>query len=266
MKDKARGRRLSFQAFLKNEFSHQVVIRVLGRIRTLRSMATSDETALAAEARVKSHARSQRLTGGGTSGNERLTTVTGATLIVLLAVIGLTILRIHSLLSEHLFVGMLLIPPVLLKMSSAGYRFVRYYTGNRRYREEGPPEWPLRVIAPMVVISTLAVFVSGVVLLFVGPSARSTWFPIHKDSFFVWLAFMAVHVIGHLTSMPAALRADYSRYAAYDHEDLSGDVTGRAGRMLALSGALVAGVVLAILVIPEFGPWLNNTGLFHHHH
>jgi hypothetical protein len=66
---------------------------------------------------------------------------------VLLAVIGLTILRIHSLLSVHLFVGMLLVPPVLLKLSSTGYRFVRYYTENARYRGKGAPELALRVIA-----------------------------------------------------------------------------------------------------------------------
>lgn len=221
--------------------------------------------ALAADARVHSRAHSERLTGGGTSGNERLTTVTGATLIVLLAVIGLTILRIHSLLSIHLFVGMLLIPPVLLKMSSTGYRFVRYYTGNPRYREEGPPEWPLRVIAPMVVISTLVVFVSGVVLLFVGPSARATWFPIHKDSFFVWLAFMAVHILGHLPAIPKVLRADYARRRDNYFEQARGHVAGRDGRVLALSSALVLGVVLAILVIPEFGPWIHDSRLFHHH-
>lgn len=206
----------------------------------------------------------ERLTGGGTRGNERLTAATGATLLVLLAVIGLTILRMHGLLSVHLFVGMLLVPPVLLKLSSTGYRFIRYYTGNPRYREHGPPELPLRVIAPMVVLSTLVVFVSGVVLLFVGPSARPTWFPIHKVSFFVWLAFMAVHVLGHLPSMPAALRADYSRSAASADEKLGGDVTGRTGRVLALSGALVAGVVLAIILIPQFGPWLHDSGAFHH--
>jgi hypothetical protein len=210
------------------------------------------------------HAIAERLTGGGTEGNERLTTLTGAALIVLLAVIGLTIVRIGQLLSVHLFVGMLLVPPVLLKLSSTGYRFVRYYAGNPRYREKGPPELALRVIAPMLVLSTLVVFASGVVLLFAGPSARATWFPIHKDSFFVWLAFMAIHVIGHLPSMPAVLRADYSRHAAPGYESLGGDVTGRAGRTIALSGALVAGVVLAILVIPEFGAWLHGMGLFHH--
>jgi hypothetical protein len=207
----------------------------------------------------------ERMTGGGTSGNERLTAATGATLIVLLAVIGLTLLRLHGrLLSVHLFVGMLLVPPVLLKLASTGYRFLRYYTGNPRYREHGPPELPLRVLAPMVVLSTLVVFVSGVVLLFVGPSARSTWFPIHKVSFFVWLAFMGIHVLGHLPSMPAVWRADYSRHAADGYERLGGDVTGRAGRVLTLSGALVAGVVLAIVLIPQFGPWLHDSGVFHH--
>ncbi len=224
-------------------------------------MATSDETALAApDARAYS-VRTERLTGGGTAGNERLTTAAGATLIVLLAAIGVTILRIHGLLSEHLFIGMLLVPPVLLKMSSTGYRFMRYYAADPRYRRKGPPELALRVIAPMVVLSTVVVFASGVALLFAGPSSRETLFPIHKDSFFVWVAFMALHVLGHLPAMPAVLRADYGRSA-----ELSSDVTGRAGRTLALGGALVAGVVLAILVIPQFGPWLHTSGIFHHHH
>ncbi len=228
-------------------------------------MAVSHERT-SAEAVREGSARTgaERLIGGGTSGNERLTSVVGAALIVLLAVIGVTILRIGQLMSVHLFVGMLLIPPVLIKLASTGYRFARYYTGNLRYRAKGPPRWPLRLLAPMVVLSTLVVVVSGVVLLFAGPSARSTWFPIHKDGFFVWVAFMAIHVIGHLPSMPKALRADYGRLANYDYEDLGGDITGRAGRVLALGGALAAGVVLAILVIPEFGPWLHGSGLFHH--
>ena len=42
-------------------------------------------------------------------------------------------------------------------------------------------------------------------------------------------------------------------------------MTGRSGRILALSGALVAGAVLAILVIPEFGAWLHSSDLLHHH-
>jgi hypothetical protein len=237
-------------------------------------MAAGHETRSAVEERTRAahnpaagthsdpaHPLAARLTGGGTTGNERLTTAAGAVLLVLLAALGVTIVRIGGLLWEHLFLGMLLVGPVLLKLSSTGYRFVRYYTANPRYRRKGPPPLALRVLAPLVVASTLVVFASGVALLFIGPSSRGTLFPIHKDSFFVWLGLVALHLVGHLPAMPAVLRADYGR-----SEELSGDVTGRAGRVLALSGALVAGVVLAVLVIPDFGPWLHDTGVFHHHH
>ncbi len=236
-------------------------------------MAAGHETSSAVEERPRAgrrpaasharpaHTRAGRLTGGGTEGNERLTTAAGAALLVLLALLGLTIVRIGGLLPEHLFLGMLLIGPVLLKLSSTSYRFARYYTANPRYRRKGAPPLGLRVLAPLVVLSTLVVFVSGVLLLFIGPSSRATLLPIHKDSFFVWLALMALHVLGHLPAMPDVLRADYGR-----SEELSSDVTGRAGRVLALGGALVAGVVLAVLVIPQFGPWLHDSGLFHHHH
>src|SRR5271156_6514170 len=112
------------------------------------------------------HPALKDLAAGGTAGNERLTAVTGAVLIVLLAVIGVTIISISQLLWVHLFVGMLLIGPVVLKLGSTGYRFVRYYTGNPRYRRVGPPPTLLRVIAPIVVLTTIVVLVSGVALLF----------------------------------------------------------------------------------------------------
>ncbi len=223
-------------------------------------VAGRETTAQAGSQTYRAPSRAERLTGGGTTGNERLTTATGAVLIVLLALIGVTILRIHSLLSVHLFVGMLLIPPVLLKLASTGYRFVRYYTANPCYRRKGPPATALRVVAPMVVLSTVVVLASGVALLFAGPGSRGMLLPVHKVSFFVWLAFTAFHVLGHLPAMPAVLRADYAGSA-----QLSGDVTGRAGRVLALGGALLAGVVLAVVAIPEFGSWLHDSGLFHHH-
>ncbi len=95
------------------------------------------------------------ITGGGTDGNEQLTTVTGAILIVLLAVIGFTIPQLRQFIWLHLFVGMLLIGPVVLKMASTGYRFIRYYTGNAAYRGKGPPELILRLIGPIVVLSTV---------------------------------------------------------------------------------------------------------------
>ena len=203
----------------------------------------------------------ERLTGGGPDGNERLTAAAGVLLLVLFAVLGVTIVRIGQLLWLHLFLGMLLIGPVLLKLASTGYRFARYYTANPAYRRKGPPATPMRLLAPLVVLSTVVVFGSGVALLFAGPSARGTLFPIHKFSFFAWLAFTAVHVLGHLADLPAPLRADYGGAG----EGLAGRQPGRDGRVLSLTGMLVAGLVLAVLVIPEFGPWVNGFHGFHHH-
>ena len=48
------------------------------------------------------------------------------------------------------------------------------------------------MLAPLVVLCTLIVFASGVVLLLVGPSSRGALLPIHKASFFVWLAVTAI--------------------------------------------------------------------------
>jgi hypothetical protein len=50
--------------------------------------------------------------------NARLTGMTAALLLVLLAVEGFTILRIGKLLTLHVVIGMVLVPPVLLKIGS----------------------------------------------------------------------------------------------------------------------------------------------------
>lgn len=196
--------------------------------------------------------KGRRLFAGGTAGNELLTIATGAALIVLLAVIGITILRIHGLLSVHLFVGLVLVGPLVLKMASTGYRFVHYYTRDPHYVQEGPPETPLRLIAPIVVISTVVVMGSGIALLIGGPSSRSTFFPIHKLSFFVWVAFTGLHVLGHLPELWRGLREDYGPAARWGEGP-----AGRSGRTIALASAITLGVVLAVLLIPQFGPWLH---------
>jgi hypothetical protein len=204
--------------------------------------------------------RGTALTGGGTDGNEQLTTVTGAILIVLFAVIGFTIPQLRQFVSVHLFVGMLLIGPVVLKMASTGYRFVRYYTGNVEYRRKGPPELGLRVVGPIVVLSTVAVFATGVVLLILGPSHRDPWVELHKVTFIVWVVFMSLHVLLHL---PALARA--FGIGRCGREQVGGASPGARGRWIAISGALVAGLILAIVLIPEFAAWTAHGAFVHHH-
>jgi hypothetical protein len=69
-------------------------------------------------------------------------------LLVLLAAEGLTILRVRSLLSVHVLIGTVLVPPVLLKVGSTGHHLARYYLGSPAYRRKGPPPPVLRLLRP----------------------------------------------------------------------------------------------------------------------
>jgi len=167
---------------------------------------------------------------GGPERNERLTATTGALLLILLAAEGVTILFIRPLLTLHMFLGVLLIPPVALKLASSGYRFVRYYMGDASYRFKGPPWLFMRLLAPVLVAPTAIVFTSGVVLLATGQRA-GTWVGIHKTSFVVWLAVASVHILVYVWRLPALV---FDRRAP-----------GFAVRMGLVAAALVIGLWVA---------------------
>jgi hypothetical protein len=206
-------------------------------------------------------ARRSPLLGGGPAGNEQLTATLGVILIVLLAVLGITILRIGQMLSIHMFVGLLLLGPIAVKLGSTGYRFTRYYTHNRAYRRKGPPNPLMRGLAPFVVLTTLGVFGSGVALLLLGPAHRSGLAAIHKVTFILWLGVTALHVLGHLAELPSSLRATRSAQAAGLRR--RGPADGAIGRGIVLAGGLVGGLVLAIAMVPQFSAW---TSLFNFGH
>jgi hypothetical protein len=197
-----------------------------------------------------------RVFAGGTDGNEQLTALTGVLLIVLLAAIGVTILRIGQMLNAHMFLGMLLLGPVALKMGSTGYRFVRYYGGSRSYRLKGPPPIELRLLAPAVVVLTVAVFATGVALLLVGPNHRGILGPLHKVSFILWLGATGLHVLGHLFELPGALAAAARRDRGWDDRG-----AGRGSRALLLASSIAFGVAIAIVAESQFGAWAN----YRHH-
>jgi hypothetical protein len=194
---------------------------------------------------------------GGVEGNDRLTAASGAVLFLLLAAEGVTILFIRPLLSAHVFVGMLLIPPVALKLGSTGWRFLRYYTGSRAYRAKGAPLLPLRMLAPLVVASTLALFATGVALLVVGPG-RGFVLGLHKASFVVWLVATGIHVLVYLWRVPKLALADWRPGEA-------AGVGGSFARRTLLAGALVVGVVLALFTVRYAQPWVHWVGVFHGH-
>src|ERR1035437_4767621 len=142
--------------------------------------------------------RAPRTARSGVEGNSRLTGLAAAVLLVLLAAEGATLLSVHRLVTPHIVIGMLLVPPVLVKMGSVGWRFVRYYSGNNAYREKGPPVLLLRLLGPVVVLLTIVVFGSGIAVLFVPDSLRSQLLFVHKASFVLWFGAMTFHVLGHI--------------------------------------------------------------------
>jgi hypothetical protein len=142
----------------------------------------------------------------GVRGNERLTAATAVALLVLLAIEGVTILFLHPLLSVHELVGVILIPPVILKLGATGYRFLRYYQGDTPYVEKGPPHPLMRfLVAPVLVASTIGVLATGVAIL-VLHQRHGMVVGLHKASFVFWIGAAAIHVLVYAPRIPPALR------------------------------------------------------------
>jgi hypothetical protein len=179
--------------------------------------------------------RLKRLVRGGSVGNEQLTALVAAVLLVLLAVEGATLLHVGSLLTVHAYVGMLLIPVVGLKLASTGWRMLRYYRRGEEYVRRGPPHVVLRVlVAPVIVLSTVVVLATGVALL-VLDRTQGTVVALHKASFVVWFGATSLHVLAHVWRLPHLIRRR---------------LPGLGLRIAVLGVVLVAGAVLATATLP----------------
>jgi len=181
--------------------------------------------------------------------NARLTATNAAVLLALLAVEGVTVLRVRELLTPHVFIGMMLAPPVLLKVASTGWRFARYYRGAPAYRRKGPPPLLLRLLGPILVLLTLVLLASGIGLLL----ASSSWLPlllkVHKASFVLWFGAMTIHVLGHLGEVFRLAPRDWLTRTRRD-------VSGAGPRKWLIAVSLVVGCMLGFLLLSDVGHWL----------
>ncbi|HVB51533.1 MAG TPA: hypothetical protein VND89_07365 [Acidimicrobiales bacterium] len=187
----------------------------------------------------------------GVEANQRLTASTALVLLILLTVEGVTVVQVRSLLTLHVFIGMLLVPPVLVKLGSTTWRFAKYYVGSDEYRRKGPPPLALRVLGPFVAVLTIVVFASGILLLLGPTSLRSQFLLLHKASFVLWFVVMTIHVLGHFGETLRVSAKDWSSRA-------SQVVAGSKNRRRALSASLVVGLILAFATIPHVGSWLQE--------
>jgi hypothetical protein len=176
-------------------------------------------------------------------------------LLVLFAAEGVTILSVRRLLTWHFFLGMLLIGPVALKAGSTMYRFLRYYSGAAEYRRKGPPAPLLRLLGPVVWLSSVSVIGTGVMLAVTGPG-DSVWPLLHRASFVLWFGAMTVHVLAYVWQLPRLARGDLASRAGRRASEV---LAGRAARWLLLTASVLIGLLLAVLTIHRVGAW---TGLF----
>jgi hypothetical protein len=189
-----------------------------------------------------------RWAGGDVEANARLTSSAAVLLLILLAAEGLTLPAIHALLRPHVFIGFALIPPVALKLGSTLYRFARYYTRAPAYRQKGPPPTLLRVLGPVVVLSTALLLASGVALLFFTGTWQQRMLTLHKASFVVWFGAMTVHVVGHII--------ETARLGPRDWVPQRGRaVPMAAGRRWILAVSVLAGAVLGAWGLGHISGW-----------
>ncbi|NNN01854.1 MAG: hypothetical protein HKL86_08495 [Acidimicrobiaceae bacterium] len=200
--------------------------------------------------RTPLHARtSDASLTGGVEGNARLTSSVAAVLFLLLFAEGVTILQIGGLISTHVFIGVLLLPPLLLKIGSTSWRFVRYYTGNPAYLRKGPPAPLLRLFGPLIVVLSLAVMASGVALVIgAPPSWRTQLLGIHKVTFVLWFLVTAVHVLGHLPETLKLAPRDWVRPTRRQ-------VQGASVRQWLLVAGLAIGLICAVWITPYAVGW-----------
>jgi hypothetical protein len=164
--------------------------------------------------------------------------------------VGTILLGVHTFMSLHVFVGLALIPAVLLKLLSTGWRFIRYYTRSREYVALGPPQIAMRMLAPLFVAATIALFGSGVAMGLLHGHSLQDARRIHGPVSVIWLALLGLHVLVYLGR---ALR----RAAADVQPTTRRHARGAAARAGTLAAALICGLVLGGATVPAQHRWIN---------
>jgi hypothetical protein len=197
---------------------------------------------------------------GGAAGNARLTAWTGLLILVLSLAELVTLINVGGLISWHIVIGVLLVPPALLKTASTGWRIVRYYRGNSDYRHAGPPPMLLRILGPGVVLSTLGLLASGLMLILLGrDSSRSVlftalgqrvdWLTVHQGLFIVWAVLTGLHVLGR--TVPALQLTIFRSHSP-------NSVDGARRRAAILIGTVAVAGLVAAFVLSASGSWQHR--------
>jgi hypothetical protein len=98
---------------------------------------------------------------------------------------------------------------------------------------------------------TLIVLASGIALIEAPTSFRQNLMTIHKASFILWIAVMAVHVLGHLGETIRLAPRDWLLRTRRQ-------VSGASSRQWLLVWSLALGLVIALALTPQVYGWYRG--------
>ena len=185
------------------------------------------------------------------AGNARLTAAVGLLVLAPVAIeVATILLGVHTFMSVHVFVGIAVIPAVLLKLASTGWRFVRYYTRSRPYVADGPPQTAMRLLAPLFVVATLVLFGSGIAMGLLHGQSLQFARRLHGPASVIWLALLGLHVLVYLRRALTNAARDAAPAGR-------ARVRGTTARVSALAAVVIGGLVLGAATVPAEHRWVN---------
>jgi len=149
----------------------------------------------------------------------------------------------------HALIGFLLVPPLLLKLGSVGYRFMRYYRGDVDFQAAGPPQVVMRLLGPALVVTTVALFVTGIELWLFGFRFGSQWAAWHKVAFVLWFLAVTVHLVAY-----------WRRASGLALADSRARLEGVMFRRSLVLASVILGACLLLAMLPFPSPFTLRPG------
>ena len=183
--------------------------------------------------------------------NARLTGTAGFVILILLTAELVTVLLgAASVLSLHVAIGLIIVPPVLAKLASTTWRIVNYYLGAVAYKDCGPPSTLARVLGPILSLAIVLVLISGIALILGPSSLHRTALMVHKVTFYLALLLIVWHLAMHLSQTLGLAARDWVNRR-------SAALVVRA-RLTAIVGSVLLGALLAVALAGHAEPYLHR--------
>jgi H+/Cl- antiporter ClcA len=107
------------------------------------------------------------------------------------------------------------------------------------------------LVGPFVVVLTLALFGSGIALLFAAIQWRSDLMFLHKATFVLWFGAMTIHVLSHLSDTAKLAPRDW--YGRTRRE-----IAGTRSRQWLLVVSVALGILLGMLLAARGASFLSH--------